>query len=414
MNKEKEEILKKLRQVRDTASKDLEEQEGYEKSVVQNVRYYGTIELTNKETKEAEQHELYTVEIYDYETEEIGTRIYLDGQEVDIGELLRTYGDISPIKDEISSSNQKKTNESEGKEQEDKVYDLNELENEKEQEEKDNDEEKEDEQTLDEEEVKDLKISNAQGKIDLNQMVDGRTLRNIMGLDQDDVYIAPISTSSINLEGTNANYTFVALKRDNTARILYDDVISEDRQEGIDSTDKDNFVGNDGKVESKSAISNYVITGTRYSLSVYHDEGTSSKATTITKRSGRENTEGEIDKELHHQGDQKIDSDSRDSLREKNGIGESDDMRKRQEGHEEEECENDRVENIDENQTNDLHFHITEEQLKKLAEETGENKDVLRDRFEREQVKGPDKSAEQIINEIEEDYDRLQSHKHEQ
>ena len=413
MNKEKEEILKKLRQVRDTASKDLKEQEGYEKSVVQNVRYYGTIELTNKETKEVEQHELYTVEIYDYETEEIGTRIYLDGQEVDIGELLRTYGDISPIKDEISSSNQKKTNESEGKEQEDKVYDLNELENEKEQEEKDNDEEKEDEQTLDEEEVKDLKISNAQGKIDLNQMVDGRTLRNIMGLDQDDVYIAPISTSSINLEGTNANYTFVALKRDNTARILYDDVISEDRQEGIDSTDKDNFVGNDGKVESKSAISNYVITGTRYSLSVYHDEGTSSKATTITKRSGRENTEGEIDKELHHQGDQKIDSDSRDSLREKNGIGESDDMRKRQEEHKNEECENDRVENIDENQTNDLHFHITEEQLKKLAEETGENKDVLRDRFEREQVKGPDKSAEQIINEIEEDYDRLQSHNHE-
>ena len=195
---------------------------------------------------------------------------------------------------------------------------------------------------------------------------------------------------------------------------MYDDVISEDRQEGIDSTDKDNFVGNDGKVESKSAISNYVITGTRYSLSVYHDEGTSSKATTITKRSGRENTEGEIDKELHHQGDQKIDSDSRDSLKEKNGIGESDDMRKRQEGHEEEKCENNRVENIDENQTNDFHFHITAEQLEELAENTGENKDVLKERFEREVENHPDASPEQIIHIIKEDYEMLQSHKHEQ
>ena len=64
-----------------------------------------------------------------------------------------------------------------------------------------------------------------------------------------------------------------------------------------------------------------------------------SKTTTITKRSGRENTEGEIDKELHHQGDKKIDSDSRNSLRERNGIGESDAMKERQENHKNKECE---------------------------------------------------------------------------
>lgn len=245
-------------------------------------------------------------------------------------------------------------------------------------------------------------------------MVDGRTLRNIMGLDADYKYIAPVSSSSLNLEGTNASYTFVALKEDGTAKVLYDDVISEDRQEGIATADKDKFVGNDGKVEQKSAISNYVITGTRYSLSVHYDEGTSSRATTITKRSGRENTKGEIDKELHHQGDLKIDSDSRDSLREINGIGESDDMKKRQEEHENEECENDRVENIDDDKTNDLHYHITDEQLEELAEITGENKDKLRERFDREVVKNPNKNPEQIIEEIEDDYEMLRNHNHEQ
>ena len=130
-------------------------------------------------------------------------------------------------------------------------------------------------------------------------------------------------------------------------------------------------------------------------------------STTITRRSGRENTNGEIDKELHHQGDKKIDSDSRNSLRERNGIGESDAMKERQENHKNKECENSRVENIDDDQTNDDHFHITDEQLKELAEKTGENEDKLRDRFERETEKNPGKNPEQIIELIEDDYEML-------
>ena len=413
MDNMKEEILEKLRQVRDTADQNLKNQEGYESSVVQNVIYYGTIELTNKETGEKEQHELYTVEIYDYETEEIGNRIYLDGQEIDMLELQRTYENIQPIRDEINKVKEKE--KSEDMESRTTVYDLNELEEEKEEEKEETEEEKEEEEEiLDEEEVKDLKISNAQGKVDLNQMVNGVTIRNIIGLDADYTHIAPVTTSSLNLEGTNADYTFVALKEDGTAKILHGEFIQEDRQEGINSFNKDKFVGNDGKVEQKSAVSNYIIGNGKYALSIYHDDGTSSMATTITKRSGRENTEGEIDKELHHQGDKKIDSDSRDSLREKNGIGESDDMRERQEGHESEECENDRVENIDEDTTNDTHFHLTDEQLEELAESTGENKDVLRERFERETAKNPDKEVEQIIEIIEDDYEMLRNHNHEQ
>lgn len=375
---------------------------------MEELKYCGTIQLERNDNGELENIAIYI------DSENRVYPIYPDGQEIDIGQLQRDYKDLSPIRDIVNKSKEIEVQEEE-KEPEDRTVSLekSEKENEDDKEEK-SEEQNQDEQILDEEEVKDLKISNAQGKIDLDQMVDGRTLRNIMGLDADYKYIAPVSSSSLNLEGTNASYTFVALKEDGTAKVLYDDVISEDRQEGIATADKDKFVGNDGKVEQKSAISNYVITGTRYSLSVHYDEGTSSRATTITKRSGRENTKGEIDKELHHQGDLKIDSDSRDSLREKNGIGESDDMKKRQEEHENEECENDRVENIDDDKTNDLHYHITDEQLEELAETTGENKDKLRERFDREVVKNPNKNPEQIIEEIEDDYEMLRNHNHEQ
>lgn len=375
---------------------------------MEELKYCGTIQLERNDNGELENIAIYI------DSENRVYPIYPDGQEIDIGQLQRDYKDLSPIRDIVNKSKEIEVQEEE-KEPEDRNVSLDESEKENEDDKEEKSEEQnQDEQILDEEEVKDLKISNAQGKIDLDQMVDGRTLRNIMGLDADYKYIAPVSSSSLNLEGTNASYTFVALKEDGTAKVLYDDVISEDRQEGIATADKDKFVGNDGKVEQKSAISNYVITGTRYSLSVHYDEGTSSRATTITKRSGRENTKGEIDKELHHQGDQKIDSDSRDSLREKNGIGESDNMKKRQEEHEDEECENDRVENIDDDKTNDLHYHITDEQLKELAEKTGENKDKLRERFERESQKNPGKNSEQIIEEIESDYEMLRSHNHEQ
>ena len=43
-----EEMLEKLRQVKNNANKDLEGKEEYKNSVAQNVTYYGTIELVNK------------------------------------------------------------------------------------------------------------------------------------------------------------------------------------------------------------------------------------------------------------------------------------------------------------------------------------------------------------------------------
>ena len=123
MENENEEILEKLRDVKNTAEKDISESEEDKNEVVQNVKYYGTIELTRRDDGEKESFELYTVEIYDYEKDEIQTKIYLDGQEVDMGEIMRTYEDINPIKDLIN-----KAKEQEEKGEEAQTKDLNKME----------------------------------------------------------------------------------------------------------------------------------------------------------------------------------------------------------------------------------------------------------------------------------------------
>ena len=70
MENENEEILEKLRDVKNTAEKDISASEEDKNEVVQNVKYYGTIELTRRDDGEKESFELYTVEIYDYEKAE--------------------------------------------------------------------------------------------------------------------------------------------------------------------------------------------------------------------------------------------------------------------------------------------------------------------------------------------------------
>ena len=135
-----------------------------------------------------ESFELYTVEIYDYEKDEIQTKICLDGQEVDMGEIMRTYEDINPIKDAIN-----KAKEQEEKGEETQTKNLNKMEQEKllEYAEKTGKEDIEeiDELELDqelgkddeEEETIDKNTANSLSRkeeVNLNQQIKGKTLRN--------------------------------------------------------------------------------------------------------------------------------------------------------------------------------------------------------------------------------------------
>ena len=72
---EEEKIIEQLKQVRQTAQKDLSDSEDTKKEVVQNVNYYGTITLQRRDGEKSDNFELYTVEVYDYETDEITNKI---------------------------------------------------------------------------------------------------------------------------------------------------------------------------------------------------------------------------------------------------------------------------------------------------------------------------------------------------
>lgn len=154
MNKEKEEMLEKLREVKQTAEEDLIKNSNTEdkSEVVQNVKHYGNIELTRRDNGEKDSFELYKVEIYDYNTDKIKTKIYLDGHEVDLLELMQEYEE--DITDTLSNKlNEKKQEDlnkdkeisDEGKEEKEKIYNLNELEEEKSKEEQENVKEDEEE-----------------------------------------------------------------------------------------------------------------------------------------------------------------------------------------------------------------------------------------------------------------------------
>ena len=76
------------------------------KEEIKNFKYYGIATLIKKESKEQVEVKVYM---------DSDNRIYLDGQEIDMRELMRTYEDIQPIKDTIN-----KIKENEGKNDNDK------------------------------------------------------------------------------------------------------------------------------------------------------------------------------------------------------------------------------------------------------------------------------------------------------
>lgn len=438
MENENEEILEKLRDVKNTAEKDISESEEDKNEVVQNVKYYGTIELTRRDDGEKESFELYTVEIYDYEKDEIQTKIYLDGQEVDMGEIMRTYEDINPIKDAIN-----KAKEQEEKGEEAQTKDLNKIEQEKllEYAEKTG-KEKEDIEEIDEleldqklgkddEETIDKNTANSLSRkeeVNLNQQIKGRTLRNVLGLEGDYVKIAIVSSSQVNQytdpEKPHGNrYSFVAIRANGEAVVLGDDIIRADRQEGTNSTEKDLTANVDGRVDYENNVSSYqIVNSPNLYLKVGNDEN-HGREVKIEDRSRGKGSDG-IAYELETSNTWRADDDERRMQREKNGIYGADKAIEEQKEHEELGCENDRVENIDDYSDNDEHRHkeyvitpATEVPGKDItfaewAEELRENPQKLIERFKRETARKPKDKPENLVKDIDDDYKRFMPQEH--
>lgn len=361
MKKEKEEMLGKLRNVRQTAECYLESN-NFENYVVKEVIHYSKkVRLVNRETRQEEEFDLYAViaekdsqeidEDTTFELEYLGDK---DGNIFTISDLIKEYEGFESIKDVVDKTKENEEHPGEEQAEELKTEKLTELEEEKEKEQSEKGlEKKKDEESS---KAEDLKISNLKGEIDLDQQVNGETLRKILGLSEDYVSIAPVRASTVGAEGS-AEYCFVAIKNDRTCTVLGEDTLVEDRQEGVNPYDKDLKVNNDGSLSKESSISGFkIVNRSNLYLSVRFDESSSTRETTISDRSGREGQQ-EVEHELHKSGDGVIDSDARAERMAEDGISGADRAVERQEEHQAVGCENDRVENIDGNSNNDTHEH---------------------------------------------------------
>lgn len=377
MNTEREEILGKLRNVKETATQDLAKTDVNKSEVVQNVNYLGTIELQRRDGEEADKFELYTVEVYDYDTDEIEIKIYLDGQEVDMGELMRTYENIEPIKDVVSKAKENQEKDLD----KDNEYSLNEMEEEKVREYagvvgKDKEDIEEVDELDLEQELKEKEKENEEEKItknavnslskkeetSLEQQIKGITLRNVLGLSGEYVKIAIVSSSQVNKytnpEKRHNNIdSFVAIKANGEAIVLGEDIIKQDRQEGINSTSVDLTANVNGEVDYEQNRSSYeIVKSPGLYIKVGYDENHGSEIKIEDRAKGYGDKGIVYELETNHTW--RADDDLRRMQRDKEGIHAADKAIESQKEHEEVGCENDRVENIDQYDDNNTHEHI--------------------------------------------------------
>lgn len=307
---------------------------------------------------------------YNSSTGEI--RVYLDGQEIDMGELMRTYEDIQPIKDIINKikenegKNDKDLEETEeileryagviGKDKE-KIDEIDELDLDQELKEKEDNQEPE----IDTNEANRL---TKKEETNLDQRIKGVSLRNALGLSEDYVKIAIVSSSQVNKytnpEKRHSNIdSFVAIKANGEATVLGEDIIKQDRQEGTNSTAVDLTANVNGEVDYEQNRSSYkIVNSPNLYLKVGYDENLGREIKVEDRSRGR-GADG-IAYELETNATWRADDDQRRMQRDREGVYAANDAMDAQARHEEIGCENDRVENIDQYEGNDLHEHIIE------------------------------------------------------
>ena len=385
---------------------------------MENLKLYRTIHLKRKDNSEFDSISIY----FDSDNKPYLT-IYPDGKVIDMGQLERDYEDSDSIKDLVEDYIKEQNEKEKDTDEKEREPDLDDRQNSIDELDKIKKRENEEDKELEgvnkndinkQQQEKNRSIGEVHGQISLDMMFQGETLRKILGLSEKDVTIAPVSRSRLIELDPEGNYNnkegFVVIDSKGKQRPLKDDILEPDLQEGNNSFDKDLNIDEKGNVEIESNLASYKVKNRpNVYLSISFDEGTGVRESKISYRSGREGDD-EVEFSLLKQ-EQDDNSDrnkySDEQRRINDGRGKSEEINARQKEHEKNDCENDRVEDIDDYANNDTHAHITDEQLEKLAEETGENEDKLRERFKREAEKNPDMNPKQLIELIKKDYERL-------
>ena len=193
---------------------------------------------------------------------------------------------------------------------------------------------------------------------DLNQVIKGEALRNLLGLSGEYVKIAIVSSSQANqyvsTENQNSNKdSFVAIKANGECTVLGKNIIRPDEQEGENTTDRDLTINHDGTVDYKQNTSSYkIMNKPGFYLTVGYDESFG-KEIKVAERSRYDGSK-DIEYELETQTTWPIDEDARELRMERSGINKTDEIDEKQQAHENLGDKNERVENIDNIEENDL------------------------------------------------------------
>lgn len=250
MNEEEKEILEQLREKRNK----LQEQ-APKNIVIQNIKLLGKIDLKRKETeaekenKEIKKANLYLVEEYDIEKDEIILKYYADDEFIGIdnnGEFLQTgfarenYENTDTIKDVLENLKEKEETQKNSEEKTKQEYSLNELEEleaEQEKEEcaetlnKDEDKIKKIAEIKNEEDDKKLAQMSHLQEIDASTMVNNyKNIEKALGLTGVRKFVIVYSEDAVELSDTkeenSSRYSMIAVKDDGT-KINLDNKLKE-------------------------------------------------------------------------------------------------------------------------------------------------------------------------------------------
>ena len=307
-----------------------------------------------------EEFDLTVVLIKNIESNEGYQLYYLNGREIPIIEFLKDRELLNKIQLLIEETQKDEAKPEEEQDEKLKKESLRELEENEKEEKPEEQENREDEETT--------LTSDTAGATSLDQQIDRRSLRDLIGLEPNDTYIKPISASEAKRKyGININTKegIEIIKKDGTSRLAGEDIFRQDVQEGNNSFDRDLNLEVDGSLEYKSNTTSLeLVNMPNHYISMGYDDLSTKKEIKFSKRSGRDG-HIEPEKELLKQGASEYqDPDQRNMLRRnEEGIGEGDEIRKRQQALEEAGDNNDRVENIDNYKENDIYFIDPDEKI---------------------------------------------------
>lgn len=431
MNKEKEAMLERLKNVKQTSESYLKEN-NFENYVVKNVIHYNKkVQLVNKETNKKEEFDLYAVIAENTNPEKDGEKIFeleyledKEGKVFTISDLIKEYEGFENIKDVVDKTKENEEKPEEEQDKELKKDNLEELEAEKDQEEKgktkNSDKEKDDKEEITLKKKKKPSYVIERVNPDKAKMDYWQTVKQACGLPPKVETLAfayPVSSED---KVDYANITVYMLDKDG---YIIDDLDVDDYFE-FDSTTgnnpmQDNVVRheedeNKGKTQldshntmtrlfakNSSNRNTYISLEQKNNFGDYNDINAGRKAVAGTQN---------VEKQLETDRVRVWDSEREKLIKSNAGKYNINDIFDEAKKHKEHGEEYTDIENADGEETT---IEICESSIipgtdktwEELSEQTGEGVTKLQERFKREFEKG--KKPEVIIEEIEDDYEMI-------